>query len=217
MSEKEKRYKGLDEAIESKLLEQAKQGSQEAFEKLVMAHEKTIYAICLRMLCNEQEAYDAAQEVCLKVWKQLGTFEGNAKFTTWLYRIATNQCLDMLRKQKRKDEISLYQENKETGEVHLIDQVDSTTSVDTHIEQMALQDVMAMALGEIKEDYKKILVLRDMQGYSYEEIAAHLELNTGTVKSRLSRARAAIKKVLMQNKEPYQSFFRQKSKREGNS
>lgn len=206
----------MDGAIESRLIEEAKKGSTEAFDKLIMQYEKTIYAICLRMLCHEQEAYDAAQEVCLKIWRQLYTFEGNSKFTTWVYRIATNQCLDILRKHKRKDEVSIYQENKETGEVHVLEKIDTLASVDRHVERMALQDIISLALNEIKTDYKEILVLRDMEGYSYEEIGEVLELNSGTVKSRLSRARLALKKVLMQNKEPYKSFFRQKSKREGN-
>ena len=184
------------------------------FEKLILNYEKTIYAICLRMLTNEQEAYDAAQEVCLKVWRQINQFEGNSKFSTWLYRIATNQCLDMLRKQKRKDEVSIYQENKETGDVQMMERVDHQASLDSHIERLAMQDVMSMALHEIKAEYREILVLRDMEGYSYEEISTVLALNTGTVKSRLSRTRMALKKVLMQKKEPYLSFFRQMNKRE---
>ncbi|MGL5676897.1 MAG: RNA polymerase sigma factor [Cellulosilyticaceae bacterium] len=206
----------MDEQIEKMLIEQAQKGSVEAFEKLIIHHEKTIYAICLRMLCHEQEAYDAAQEVCVKIWRQIKHFEGNAKFTTWLYRIATNQCLDMLRKQKRKDEVSLYQENKEKGEVHLLEQEDTKASVEEHMERLAMQDVMSLALGELKEEYREILVLRDMEGYAYEEIARVLELNNGTVKSRLSRARMALKKILMQNKEPYVSYFRQITKKEGN-
>ncbi|MGL4800128.1 MAG: RNA polymerase sigma factor [Cellulosilyticaceae bacterium] len=206
----------MDEQIEKMLIEQAQKGSVEAFEKLIIHHEKTIYAICLRMLCHEQEAYDAAQEVCVKIWRQIKHFEGNAKFTTWLYRIATNQCLDMLRKQKRKDEVSLYQENKEKGEVHLLEQEDTKASVEDHMERLAMQDVMSLALGELKEEYREILVLRDMEGYAYEEIARVLKLNNGTVKSRLSRARMALKKILMQNKEPYVSYFRQITKKEGN-
>lgn len=211
-----KRGINVDEQIEKSLIKKAQQGSIDAFEKLIIQHEKTIYAICLRMLCNEQEAYDAAQEVCIKIWKQIGHFEGNAKLTTWIYRIATNQCLDILRKHKRKDEVSIYKENKETGEIQLLEKIDTTASVEQHIEKLAMQEVISLALNEIKAEYREILILRDMQGYSYQELGQALGLNNGTVKSRLSRARIALKKVLMQNKEPYVSFFRQMNKKEGN-
>ena len=205
----------LEEVIEQQLIHQAQNGSIEAFEKLILNYESTIYAICLRMLCNEHEARDAAQEVCIKVWKQLKTFQGQSKLSTWIYRIATNQCLDMLRKYKRQEEISLEQESKSSSDAQIMVLADDSASIDRHIEKMAMQDVMSDALSELKEEYRTILVLRDMQGYAYDDIATILHLNNGTVKSRLSRARLALKKVLMQNKEPYKTFFRQMIKREG--
>lgn len=205
----------MDEAVENKLIQLAKQGSAEAFEKLILQYENNIYGVCIRILKDEQAAYDAAQDVCMKIWRQLDSFEGNSKFSTWIYRIATNQCLDIIRKNKRKEEVALYKYNKETGEEWESYEESPTNPVEDHMEQLALQDVIAIALDEVKEDYKAILVLRDMKGYSYDEISASLTLSVGTVKSRLSRARAALKKILTQDKEPYRSFFRQTSKREG--
>lgn len=205
----------MDESIEKKLIKLASKGNTSAFEKLIITYEKHIYNICLRMLGNEQEAYDAAQEVCMKIWRQIHTFEGNSKFSTWVYRIATNQCLDMLRKNKTKKEISIYQTNKDQDEEWTLDLPDAKADMDKHIEELALKDVIDLALSEIKVEYKEIIVLREMQNYSYDEIGDILNLSQGTVKSRLSRARSALKKILMQNKEPYVSFFRQNSKKEG--
>lgn len=203
----------MEEHIEKKLIQQAQKGSHQAFEKLIVEHEQRIYAICLRMLGNEQEAYDAAQEVCLKVWRQLPQFESHSKLSTWLYRITTNQCLDHLRKQKRKQEVSFY---KYIGEEEREATYEETTEnpIGTYIEEVALQDVIAQALSQLKSEYRILIVLRDMQGYSYEQISNHLDLPVGTVKSRISRARQKLKKILMQNKEPYSSFFRQIGKRE---
>ncbi len=205
----------MDEALEKKLIEQAKQGSNEAFEKLILQYEKSIYGVCLKLLKDEQLAFDAAQEVCVKIWKQLKQFEGNAKLSTWIYRVATNQCLDMIRKNKKQETYALYQTNKETGEEWELEENDvHYDPVQEHIQQLEMKDIVAVALEEVKEDYKKILILRDTDGYSYEEIAQRLTLSIGTVKSRLSRARQAVKTILCQDKEPYRSFFRQKNKRE---
>lgn len=205
----------MDERIELKLIEEAKSGSHQAFEKLIIEHEKRIYAICLRMLGQEQEAYDAAQEVCIKIWRQLKYFEGQSKFTTWLYRVVTNQCLDHIRKQKRKEEVSLYKKYDDSGHEETYEQEEHYNPIEEHMERMAMQDVMTRALNELKKEYKEILVLRDMQGHTYDEIAEVLDLSSGTVKSRLSRARQALKNILEQNKEPYRSFLRHISKREG--
>lgn len=200
--------------MEKKLIKLAQKGNSSAFEKLIIKYEKNIYNICLRMLNDEHGAYDAAQEVCMKIWRQLHTFEGNSKFSTWIYRIATNQCLDILRKYKNKNEISIYQTNKNSEDEWLLDIKDEKADIDKHMEQLALQDVMQLALSELKDEYKQVIVLRELQNQSYDEIGDILNISQGTVKSRLSRARSALKKILSQNKEPYLSFFRQISMKE---
>lgn len=90
---------------EEQLIKVAAKGDMEAFEMLIGQYEKKIYALCLHLLKDPEEAYDAAQEVCIKVWRQIANFEGQAKFSTWLYRIGTNQCLDLIRKIKREVKI----------------------------------------------------------------------------------------------------------------
>ncbi|MEF9958556.1 MAG: RNA polymerase sigma factor [Niameybacter sp.] len=208
----------MDEQIEKHLICKAQNGDIAAFEALIIDYEKRIYNICLRMLGDEQEAYDGAQEICVKLWKQLHTFEGNSKFSTWVYRISTNQCLDLIRKRKHRleEEVSLYQTSKDSETEWVLEVGSKRDEMGEHVEQMVLQDIMKQALTEVKEEYKQILLLRDIEGLSYDEIAEALEMNKGTVKSRLSRARLAMKQILTQNKEPYKSFFRQTIKKEGN-
>ncbi len=200
----------MQEAEERQLIEKVKGGDSKAFEELLFYYEKSIYSICLRMLKNEEEAMDAAQEVALKLWRQLHLFEYKSKLSTWIYRLTTNQCLDQLRKLKHKRDISLFQQDREKEEEWLLESPDEGALVEPKIEQKELQDILQQAIMELKEDYRVILVFRDIKHYAYEEIAEILEISLGTVKSRLSRARLALKKVLEQDKEPYRSFFRLK-------
>ncbi len=200
----------MQEAEERQLIEKVKGGDSKAFEELLFYYEKSIYSICLRMLKNEEEAMDAAQEVALKLWRQLHLFEYKSKLSTWIYRLTTNQCLDQLRKLKHKRDISLFQKDREKEEEWLLESPDEGALVEPKIEQKELQDILQQAIMELKEDYRVILIFRDIKHYAYEEIAEILEISLGTVKSRLSRARLALKKVLEQDKEPYQSFFRLK-------
>ena len=191
------------------LIQAAQNGDLEAFERLISLYENDIYKLCLKMLQNEEEAADAFQEVCLKVWKQLKHYKGDAKLSTWIYRLTTNQCIDLLRKNKKHiTHISIFQRN-EKDEEWLIDEV-SKEDVVGQVEAKALKEVIQIGLSELKPEYRAIIVLKDVEDYSYDEIAEILQISLGTVKSRLSRARGALKKVLEQNKEPYKSFFRQK-------
>ena len=199
----------MKEINEEKLIKAAQKGDVGAFEKLISQYEKKIYALCLHLLKDPEEAYDAAQEVCIKIWRQLESFEGQAKFSTWLYRIGTNQCLDLMRKnKKRSKDISLFQKDEESEEEWILQGPHEKEGGAEAVEKKALQEVIQLGIGELKEDYQVIITLRDIEEHSYEEIAEVLDLSLGTVKSRLARARQSLKKVLVQNKEPYRSFFR---------
>ncbi len=194
---------------EEELINAILKGNLEAYEKLISQYEKKIYALCVHFLKDPEEAYDAAQEVCIKIWKQLGSFKGQAKLSTWVYRMTTNQCLDILRKNKRKGQVvSLFLDEETEEEEKLTDQTAIWQDMSSHIEQKELGEVLKQGIGELKEDYKAVIILRDIEQRSYEEIASILELSLGTVKSRLSRARSTLRKILEQNKEPYRSFFR---------
>lgn len=109
---------------------------------------------------------------------------------------------------KRSQDISLFQKDEASEEEWMIESPKQEEGVEEKVEKKALQEVVQLGLKELKEDYQVIITLRDIEEHSYEEIAEVLEISLGTVKSRLARARQALKKVLQQNKEPYQSFFR---------
>ncbi|MBP3886498.1 MAG: RNA polymerase sigma factor [Cellulosilyticum sp.] len=189
---------------EKNLIVAASKGDLQAFEKLICMHEKKIYNICLRLLKEPDEAYDATQEVCIKVWRNLAHFKGDAKLATWIYRIATNTCLDLLRqRKKRQEEIPIY-ENEET---HSEQGSICWEDLSTHMSEKEAISVLWQGIKELPTDYRTIIVLRDIEGYAYDEIAKYLEISIGTVKSRLSRARIKLKHILEQNKEPYCSFF----------
>lgn len=191
---------------ENKLIDAASKGDVQAFEKLISAYEQKIYNICLHLLKEPDEAYDAAQEACIKIWRNLKYFKGEAKFGTWIYRIATNTCLDLLRKhKKRREEMSILSEDEQLGERETPCWKDLS---DYMTEKEAVQ-ILWKAIDELSIDYRTIIVLRDIEGYAYDEIATQLDISIGTVKSRLSRARIKLRQILEQNKEPYCSFFRQ--------
>lgn len=192
------------------LIQAAIKGDFEAFETLIGLYENNIYKLCLKIMQNEEEAADAFQEVCLKVWKQLKHYKGEAKLSTWIYRLTTNQCIDLLRKNKKHTgHISIFQRN-EKDEEWLLEDV-AKDNVALEVETKALQEVVQIGLKELKPEYRVIIVLKDVEDHSYEEIAEILQISLGTVKSRLSRARKALKKILEQDKEPYRSFFRQRN------
>lgn len=198
-----------DNQQEAHWIKAAAKGDTVAFEKLIRLYEKKIYNICLRLLGKPDEAYDAAQEVCIKIWKQLKNFRGESKLSTWIYRIATNTCLDLLRQQKRRqEEILLFIDDETKGEEVNGCGVITWEDLSVQLLEKEGMNVLWQAIGELKEEHRVIIILRDMEGYSYEEIATALDLSIGTVKSRLSRARMSLKKILEQNKEPYCSFFR---------
>lgn len=189
-------------------IQEAAEGNMESFEKLIQVYEKRIYNICLRLLKDQEEAYDAAQEVCIKVWKQLSQFKGESKLSTWIYRITTNTCIDWLRKQKkRENEVTLFVDEQEQEE-RLTDLADIWKDMSQKMAGDELKAVIWQGIQELKSDHRTVIVLRDVEGQSYDEMATSLGVSVGTVKSRLSRARQQLKKILEQDKEPYRSFFR---------
>lgn len=192
---------------EAEYIKKAKAGDIEAFEILLSHYEQNIYTICLKMLRHPEEAYDVAQDVCIKIWKQLERFEERAKLSTWIYRLTTNTCIDYLRQQKKHQEVLYDLEDKD--EV-LLAQSCQGEDVALQVENKHKREILTMALDELRPEYKAIIILRDIEECSYEEIGEILNLSIGTVKSRLSRARNSLRKILGQNKEPYCSFFRQK-------
>ena len=166
-------------------------GDANAFETLVTAYEKTVYNLALRMVGNPQDAEDMTQEAFLKAYNSLDSFRGDSKFSVWLYRIVSNVCLDHLRKKNRRSTVSLSVEDDEGEEIQL-DIPDTALSPEAMLEQKLTREAVRRGLQSLDEDARQILLLREIQGLSYEEIAQALSLESGTVKSRIFRARKKL-------------------------
>ena len=178
----------------------AADGDTAAFERLVRKYEKYVCTTVYSVVRNYDDSFDVAQEVFLKLYHSIGSFKGESSFSSWLYRIAKNTALDFLRKEKNnKGNVSLYIENSD-GEENELEIPD--TSVSSSPEQTAIKneakDIIYSALDEISEEHKEIIILRDIDGYTYEEISEIIGLEYGTVKSRLFRAREALRKKLLE-------------------
>ena len=174
------------------LVRAAAKGRTEAFEELVRLHEKKVYALTLRMCGNPEDARDTAQEAFLSAWRGLPSFRGEAGFSTWLYRLASNAAIDQLRRNRRqREEASL-----DAGEM---DTPDQSPGPQEAAEGSELQRAVADGLASLSEDHRRILLLREYQALSYDEIAQTLDMDLGTVKSRISRARRALRKILLES------------------
>ena len=179
---------------EQELVRAAAGGDTEAFERLVRTYENKIYHLALRMCGSADEAADIAQEAFLAAWRGLPSFRGEAGFATWLYRLTSNAAIDYLRRQKKqRGDMSL--DDEELG----LAAVDSGPSPQETAEGSELRSAVAAGLNQLSEGHRQVLVLREIQGLSYEEIASVLELDIGTVKSRISRARSSLRKILLEN------------------
>jgi RNA polymerase sigma-70 factor, ECF subfamily len=158
-------------------------GERGAFDVLVTRHERRVYNLAYRMLGRRDDALDATQETFLACYRKLSGFRGQAAFTTWLHRVALNICYDALRRRSREEPA---REEDEVEPAPVADPADSSaTAVDVR-----------RALLEVPEDFRAVLILHDVQGFLYEEIAEAIGVPLGTVKSRLHRGRVALARAL---------------------
>ena len=174
---------------ELRLVRAVKRGSAEAFEQLYNENRSRVYALALRMCGNEQDALDVSQEAFLKAYRSLESFRGDCAFSTWLYRLTANAATDLLRSRKSGKLLSLEAlQEREEG----FDPPDDALTPEEETEKRETFSELSEALMQLSEDSRKILLLREMSGMSYGELAAELQLEPGTVKSRLNRARARL-------------------------
>ncbi len=173
----------------------AQQGSLGAFNDLVRAYEGRVYALCYRMLGNGEAAADAAQDTFFAAYQALGRFRGGS-FKSWLLRIAANTCYDQLRRQRRRPQQSLDALLDDPD--HPVDFAggDRATDPEDRALQAELSRTIQAALADLPADQRLAIVLADIQGLSYEEIAVVCETALGTVKSRISRARGKLREAL---------------------
>lgn len=170
----------------------------QAFDILVARYQDRVYGLCLRMMRNAEEAEDQAQEVFIKIYRFLGRFEGRARFSTWLYRIAVNTCLDALEKRQRRPQAA-DTEWSELGETLALDLNRSSWQPETP-EQHALQTeqtaLLHQALAALDEPYRQALIQRELEGLSYQEMASLAQAGLSAMKMRVHRGRKALANVL---------------------
>ena len=200
---------------EKDLIRKAKQGDMLAFEELILKHEKIVYNLALRMMNHSEDAQDIAQEVFLKAYRSLANFDERSAFSTWLYRITHNTCIDEMRKRKGKQTYSLEEElENEDGSMQR-QVADAGATPEESLLRAEQKSEILQALDTLSEEHKAAVVLRDVKGLSYEEIAEILELSLGTVKSRINRARNQLKSEILKIREQNEKSLRHKGRKEG--
>jgi RNA polymerase sigma-70 factor, ECF subfamily len=192
---------------EKDLLSKSKKGDIEAFEKLIEGCQKKVFNIALRIIGNYDDACELSQEVFIRIFKSIKNFKEESSFSTWVYKITTNVCFDELRKQKNKNVISLDEKiifKEGEAEYQL---KDTALTPDAILEKKELEEVVAKAIATLSKEHRSVIVLRDIQGFCYEEIAQILKCPEGTVKSRINRARHELKELLKNKKELFDAKY----------
>ena len=173
---------------EKELIRRAGQGDQEAFRQLVEQYQAAVYRLALRMCGGDAAlAEDAAQEAFVAAWRGLPRFRGDSRFSTWLYRLTTNAAIDCLRREKR---------HRDTDDLEGVELPDGGDTPQESAERGETQAAVRRALSALSEEHRQVLLLRYMQELDYSEIAGALGVSEGTVKSRISRAKARLKELL---------------------
>ncbi len=178
---------------EETLIEQAKNGDLDAFEGIVTLYEKRVYHFILKSLRNPEDAMDISQETFLRVYRSLNLFRGQSSFSTWIFSIASNLCIDFVRKQKRRG-LHIPALSEDSPEMQNL--TDERHDPVMHAEKRETAREIDRALAAVTPDLREIFLLREVAGLSYQEIADALDIELGTVKSRIARARAALAKEL---------------------
>jgi len=182
---------------EQKIIRKVLDGDRNAFEELVLANQKNVYNLALKMTNNEEDALDISQEAFLKAYRQLDSFRGDSKFSVWLYRMTYNLCIDFIRKRPKSNVISLSFED-EGGEAQELEIPDLRSLPEDSVFRGELRRTIAGSINELGAKHREILVMREITGMSYTEIAETLRVSEGTVKSRLARARENLANILVE-------------------
>ena len=183
---------------EQELVLAARSGDQSAFTQLVKDHQAMVYSLAYRMTGNPEDAADLTQEAFLNAWRGLAGFDGRSSLATWLYRLTSNACIDFLRKEKRHAALSMTLEDS-GEEDRQADLPDDRYSPQRELERKEAREAVREGLAALSPEHREVLILRELEGLSYTEIAAVLELEEGTVKSRIARARLALRDFLVKS------------------
>lgn len=183
---------------ELQVIAAAQKGDVDAFNQLVIAYQQLAYNVAYRMLGDDDRAMDATQEAFLRGYRAIDTFHGGS-FKAWILRITTNACYDVLRSTKRRRTTpidDLVDDDEHSG---ILEDVQETP--EQHVQRLDLDEVIQAALATLPEDQRTVVILSDIHGLNYGEIAETTNVSLGTVKSRLSRARAKMRRYLLEHRE----------------
>jgi RNA polymerase sigma factor, sigma-70 family len=187
--------------IEKQLIKKAKMGDETSFESLISSCQGRAYNIALRYLKNEEDALDALQESFIKIFRHLNSFKEDSRFDTWVYRIVVNTCNDMLRKNSnQKITDSIYKTDEDNKE-SVLEIPDHSGSPEEVFDKKEKTEHIISCLEKLNQEQKEIIVLRDIHGFSYDEISEILDCSIGTVKSRINRARLRLRAILLEQNE----------------
>ena len=187
----------MDSRLEREIIKRVQLGDVNAFEPLVTEHERLVYGLALKLLGSEADAQDAVQETFIRAYRSISTFRGESRFSVWLYRIANNICLDMLRR-RRLDTVSLDAECGD-GTPAVSEPQDERYLPEAEFERKELRRAVREGLMQLPEEFRQALVLRESAGQSYAEISETLGIDIGTVKSRIYRARRRLCAILAED------------------
>ncbi len=174
------------------ILERFKNGDTSAFQEIVLAYQDTIYGLCFRMLGDHHNAQDAAQDTFLKAYQNLKSFKPDASLYTWIYRIAVNTCIDYKRRSVSESLFRHLPNNENSVEQEPSD----SPSPEMLSESGQMAAALQQALGKLSKKLRAVIVMKEVEGLSYEDIAGVMDISIGTVKSRISRAREELKVLL---------------------
>jgi RNA polymerase sigma-70 factor (ECF subfamily) len=190
----ERRGIDLDERVNEQI-KRVRNGDQHAFSEIVELYKHRVFQVCYRMVANRQEAEDISQEAFMRAYIHLDRFQTDRKFSTWIYRIATNLCIDRIR--KKKPDYYLDAEIARTEGLTMYSQVAATTPLpEEEVEKNEFQNQVYKEIGNLPEKYRSVIVLKYMEELSLQEISEILEIPLGTVKTRIHRGREALRKQL---------------------
>ncbi|MFK7851455.1 MAG: RNA polymerase sigma factor [Akkermansiaceae bacterium] len=187
-----------DPAEDMRLVALAQKGDMNAYDELVTKHRGRIYAMIRNMVKNDADAWDLSQDVFIKAWQALPRFESRARFSTWLFRIAHNAVYDWVRKRKIESAGELNDEifNRDQIDLSAKTAPSRVESPDAALSNTELRKKISEALGKLSAEHREVVMLKDVQGLSYKEIAEVMESTTGTVMSRLFYARQKLQTLL---------------------
>ena len=181
---------------EQRWIAAARNGDQESFEKLVRLYEKRVFSLTSRMCRNSADAEEAAQEAFLAAWQALPAFRGDASFASWLYRLVSNACVDILRREGRHQAMAGPSLDDEESSP---EPPDKSPSPHALAERAELRRQIEAGLAALPPEYRQVLILREIHQCTYDEIAQICSIDLGTVKSRINRGRKRLRKILLES------------------